>query len=424
MIREYSEIKKQKIIGYLIKKMRKDHHMSMKQLAHLSGISQQYLSEIERGKKTLSFQTLNQIFIVLEIEFNSNEEIIYEVELKFKEFLECHINCDKKRLDILIEIISNKEWKYSFAFHVVFLCEFIFDYYSSVYENKPEAFVHDFDGIYECFTRIQKVIYLLFEGLYYRNQREFDLAEAKLIESLDQVSSNSDSWIMQGYKGLIHLNLGDIHEKKNNLYQAEEHIKKALFYLKSLNMINYSFDANITLGKIYNKQHRYSKAYEQYYYALRIAKKINDKRYYFFVYSNIASLSFDMKDYNQCIKDSLFALEYDSNNPNLYYYLAWSSLQLNKVSDAQKYYSVLCDYDLDDNPFVQRYRDLIGMRLNQIDKNIVFRFLKDFYKYTNQNDTRNVREVLELIIEFCKENKKYKELSVYQEKLIHYYKTL
>ena len=58
------------IIGNLIRDERKAQKKSASVIASLSGISQQFLSELERGKKSLPYSTVHSVFNVLNIHFD------------------------------------------------------------------------------------------------------------------------------------------------------------------------------------------------------------------------------------------------------------------------------------------------------------------------------------------------------------------
>lgn len=64
------------IIRSLIRDVRKKRKKSADAVANLCGLSQQYLSEIERGQKIPTWTVIHDIFNVLDIDF-AETELLY-----------------------------------------------------------------------------------------------------------------------------------------------------------------------------------------------------------------------------------------------------------------------------------------------------------------------------------------------------------
>lgn len=60
----------EKIFGLKIKELRKQKKYSQEKLANLSSISKSYISQIEKGKKTVSLEIINKLAKALEIEMH------------------------------------------------------------------------------------------------------------------------------------------------------------------------------------------------------------------------------------------------------------------------------------------------------------------------------------------------------------------
>ncbi|MFM6962996.1 MAG: helix-turn-helix domain-containing protein [Micrococcales bacterium] len=63
-------------LAQLVKKSRKAHGYSQRQLAHLTGIQQKEICKIEKQKGNPTFETLNKLFLVLGIYPNYSMEPI------------------------------------------------------------------------------------------------------------------------------------------------------------------------------------------------------------------------------------------------------------------------------------------------------------------------------------------------------------
>jgi transcriptional regulator with XRE-family HTH domain len=64
------------IINFSLKKIRKDKNLTQTQLAHLSGISQSYISEIESFLKSPTLDTITILANALQIHPHKLQEII------------------------------------------------------------------------------------------------------------------------------------------------------------------------------------------------------------------------------------------------------------------------------------------------------------------------------------------------------------
>lgn len=71
----------EKIIGTIIRNLRKSKRIKLTDLSDELNISSQFLSDIENGRKTINQQTINKVFEKLEVKFNWEidpyEELLY-----------------------------------------------------------------------------------------------------------------------------------------------------------------------------------------------------------------------------------------------------------------------------------------------------------------------------------------------------------
>ena len=271
---------------------------------------------------------------------------------------------------------------------------------------------------------LHQSIFYLFRGLYFYQNNDIDKARINYTIALEQASTYS-SELIDGIKGAIYHNYAFLLARENKLHQAEDQMNKAITYLKNLNYLNRTIHAENTLSLIYMNQHQYEKAEIQLYRTLRLVNQIKETKYYSLIYSNIASLSFVQKNYEKCIKDSLKALEYDDEFNALYYYLGISYYKIGDFEKCRKYYDILDGIDLSKDEFTNRYKGLIALYLDNVNNNVIFKYLRDFYKYSIKYEiVDNQIDVLNLLIEFCKENEKYKYLSEYQNILLNHYQNM
>nr|WP_164117430.1 helix-turn-helix transcriptional regulator [Sphingorhabdus sp. Alg239-R122] len=56
-----------KLVGRNVSRIRKERGLTQEQLSELSGLSQQYLSDLERGKRNPTIVTIHEIALALDV---------------------------------------------------------------------------------------------------------------------------------------------------------------------------------------------------------------------------------------------------------------------------------------------------------------------------------------------------------------------
>lgn len=78
-----SELKR-KLTGALLRYYREDENMTINFVAESLGINKGYLSEIERGRKEPSSQMLEKLTNFMDIRFNTDESLYFNLKDKFQ----------------------------------------------------------------------------------------------------------------------------------------------------------------------------------------------------------------------------------------------------------------------------------------------------------------------------------------------------
>lgn len=62
-----SRMDMRKLVGDNVCRIRKEHGLTQEQLSELSGLSQQYISDLERGKRNPTIVTIYELALAMEV---------------------------------------------------------------------------------------------------------------------------------------------------------------------------------------------------------------------------------------------------------------------------------------------------------------------------------------------------------------------
>lgn len=86
-----SELKR-KLTGALLRYYREDENMTINFVAESLGINKGYLSEIERGRKEPSSQMLEKLTNFMDIRFNTDESLYFNLKDKFQYLYQLYVD--------------------------------------------------------------------------------------------------------------------------------------------------------------------------------------------------------------------------------------------------------------------------------------------------------------------------------------------
>lgn len=414
----------EKIKSRLIKIKRKEMKISTNNLAFSLNVSQQYINDIEENRKKPSRELINEIFSELDIKFNEEIYVVNNIEIAFEKFLNQFLLDDISQSITIESIVNNDKCRFSYAFSLILICDYIHNFLNykinkiDFEENKLYKhiiyFIKDMDPLHQS-------IFYLFRGLYFFKKNNQQKAKENYLKALEQTSTFSTD-LIDGIKGVIYYNYAFLLARENKLHDAENLMNRSITYFKSMNYLNRLVYAENELALIYMHQHQFQRAELILKRSIRLIKQINRNEYWALIYYNIATLSFSERKYEKCITNSLKSLEYDNNCNSLYYYLSISYLKIGDKKNCKIYYDILNKLDLSNDEYSNKYKGLIYLYLKNESKSKLFKYLKDFYKYTIKHEIVSYQiDILQLLIEFCRENRKFRCLSEYQKILLDHY---
>ena len=148
------DVKEQIVVGALIRNLRKEKKMSAADVSAFSGISTQYLTEMEKGTKKQSPSSLEAVFDTLNVKFNYDAEGLLSLcEEALENILDLNSwQMNKEYFDYVRYLLENEEIKYSYGYHYYLIFELMvtdlenlqkilkqIDLVFNVYDNKWKA---------------------------------------------------------------------------------------------------------------------------------------------------------------------------------------------------------------------------------------------------------------------------------------------
>lgn len=158
-----------KIFGNLIRDERKFQKKSAQVVAQLAGLSQQYLSEIERGKRSASDETIMQLCSVLKVKFNFNDDMIRQADIIFNKIIRAIGEYDHENLQVQVKKLEDSIFKYSYAYSYYQCAHLIEDFFllKKHPESKPDLNIIE--------TNLPLYIFIKYlNGLFFQDLEEID----------------------------------------------------------------------------------------------------------------------------------------------------------------------------------------------------------------------------------------------------------
>lgn len=147
------QIAKNKRLGYLIKRERIEQNISVRALAEYSGITAQFLSDIEHGKKAPAEYSLAKIENALDIKINIDYDIFHELNDICNKMYQAYAKFNIKEVKKYFEILKNKEHIYLYSYGFIECWLSILIYYVYLEDDNLE--------IYKIIDKLNSVVHLL-----------------------------------------------------------------------------------------------------------------------------------------------------------------------------------------------------------------------------------------------------------------------
>lgn len=383
-----------RICGNLIYNERKARRKSAIVIAELSGISQQYLSEIELGTRRLSENVMDNLCSSLGITFNSDMGTISEASALFGKCLRYIADYNYNNLATkLKELLSNK-YKYSYAYSYYQCAQMI----NSLYIEKKRESKH------VSTKRLEANPFLGIFIHFINSVTNDDISETDT--GLTGVNEESEEYpiltvLLLNQKA--HL-LEKVHDFESALHIYEKSLK--ISHSQYLQTGSLSIEMNI--ANIYSRIGKYNDSNSIYQRVISISSELEIFPIYHACLFNYAYNKMVSGCYKECINTVKMLLGYFKKIPkefsSVYYLLSYSFFMLGNKEEASVYCNVALS-SLERGDFQYKIVYLINLSINKCVHNVETRTAVDYFNETIQNgDIGDVIIIYNLLSEALKEN--------------------
>ena len=331
-----TDTEKSIILGNLIHDERKLQKKSADVIASLSGISQQYLSEIERGKKNLPLSCIRCILNTLNLTFDDNENFIEQADHLLDSIIDAYMNFDRERLLSHIQALVSSQYK----------CSYAYPYYVAgilaqkcLVEKKKNIVLPKLISSNE---KINMFLYFCIEKAFLNGQEM--QAGTFIQKGLSLYTPYLDNSSIAALYAVLLSDLSNIHEHANQLFDALSLDQKALAIVSKLYYFSFALSIELSISIIYSKMGQIKLSIQQNLHILRLAGNHAYTELRNAAKFNLASNYLIAAQYEQCILISSELLPIIAQNPaysGLYYLLAFSCYMLGNDVEAKKYCTLL-----------------------------------------------------------------------------------
>ncbi len=315
------------IIRSLINDVRKKRKRSANAVANLCGLSQQYLSEIERGQKIPTWTVIRDIFNVLDVDFNETESLYDDAQATLKKIILAYLTFDQKTLETNVAELCLDKYHYSYAYFyhkLAFIIRRVFIEHKENINLTPPA-SSDLE---------LRMFWLMCNA---KSCTDSDSRFTIINDALILFVPHIKSPYTEGLHASLLVDLAEIKESAGQLYDALKLYEIALTEASANYYTYFSLSVELRIASLYSKMGQASTSN-----ALNraiIEKTINNNypAVQHAAQFNLASNQMISGDYESCIKTAkalLKEIKKDSQYASLHYLLAFSYYMLDDHANA------------------------------------------------------------------------------------------
>ncbi len=393
-----------KLIGFIIKQERLKKNISASKLALGIKKSRQYISDIEKGMKSVSHATITEIFEFLNIKFEYQE--CTEAQDLFQKFIDYYYLRDiPNAINRLATIISNDVYKYSYDYPLIILCDFIFQELTHSNSNLS-------GDLFEFLNEIQCCIFLYFKGFSLLNKKQYEEA----LQSLRDAKKYEVH--IPKFKGLIYYAEALGYDRLSDYLKSLEYNKKAKHEFLEYHNVERSLTSSLHIANIYSKIGRLQESIELYSDIYYEAKRFQIYRIIELIHYNLAIAFL----YNQQFQDAIneiHKLEYSRNMLADYFFvLTWAYYELGEYIESKKNLEKLIQC----NTIELYYQHIITLQSLRLQKDfndgVYEQYLENIVSYVLKNELLPEQIfILKHTIEYFEQKKDYESAYKYSNKL-------
>lgn len=406
---DLSTVKKQQLVGFIIRKERMKKGIKLVELAKNVGMSKQYVSEIENGTKNISYSAINDIcsYLNIQIKFEFTEK----VEDDFSNFAEYFYYRDLENAkNRLVSIIKHTD--YSFSYPTVCLAEFVYE----VMQHKKEIDLEEIEQLNSLIPEKNRCVYFYFRGAYEYKLNHIDEAFKYLKTALDLAGFFSKfEPIIKSYMALIY-------DRDNDIMTAIQYNQNAYHSFISNGNFERAITNELHIGNEFLKLFLLNDAVNIYKKILKESKRVGIIRIVDITYYNLAVAYLYKQDYESAIETAENGIKLCKNTSDLYFILSWAYYELGNQKQSIMYLNKL-KQSSSITPYLDYIIKIQDKRLCKKESTESYiDILQEFYKYNISNEMAMEQIFsLKLIIEYYEKIKDYKNAFIYNKQLLAYY---
>ena len=400
------DVKEQIVVGALIRNLRKEKKMSAADVSAFSGISTQYLTEMEKGTKKQSPSSLEAVFDTLNVKFNYDAEGSLNLcEEALENILDLNSwQMNKEYFDYVRYLLENEEIKYSYGYHYYLIFELMITDVDNL-----EKIVKQIDLVFNVYDNKWKAVYYFILSKKYMYSK-YELAYEYINIAISYLSGDISTKLSANIyyiKSYIedYLNLFTVAKESNRLARKifDEH-----------SAYKFSLTCDVDYGILLNNNGEYQQAKKVLERALKVSKQYFPESMSV-IYVNLCNTYMLLEDYKKCIDMCYKGIELGYNNQYLSYYLINSLFRVNRKEECLK-----CINEFKHLMKSDYYKMLVDYILNYyVNKNNASEILNKLDKYSKEKLNFKLRaRILELLIKDAENLGDYQRIAEYYKELI------
>lgn len=410
--KQKNQIVKNKRLGYLIKRERIEQNISVRALAEYSGITAQFLSDIEHGKKVPAEYSLAKIEKALDIKIDINYETFNELNDICNKMYQAYAKFNIKEVKKYFEILKNKEHIYLYSYGFIEYWLSILIYYVYLEDDNLET--------YKIIDNLNSAVHLLdgdhllkfydVSAYYFIDKRDIYSAK-KYFDKAINIMKDKNSF----ENAMLYTHLSIYYQISNQLWDGLLCCEKSIEQFVGLHVFERVIMNQGNKAINYSLMGDYDKSKRIFYSLLDNENIDRESRYQ--IYGNLANCYKREKDYENALKYSLKSLELGSDFSGTYVnviYLYWKLNNIEKCKDSIEKFSSRINMKEKDKLIISIFKEYLEDNRADVYKKIDL-LLKQpndaFFSFSK------LQFFIEIAIDIYKEYKDYeKVISLYELK--------
>ena len=391
---------KDKILACLLKRIRVDHDCSTIDISKRIHVTQQYISEIEKGRKAMNLSLFNEAIELFNIHFDADIDYT-QVDNLIDGCIAIFLYKPELLSEHLKEIISSDKYKYSYYYKIHILLEYI--YYSLFGESKDwnkELLTDQIRTLEKTYTNKEILFFYasyLIESVKFQNivYEEFE----NILFKTNLIKIDEDNELECGLYASIVFLTTSIYERKMKMLNLMDTLKESRKYFKKALLFKGYLYSQAYLANCYSVLDKEMESNQILSRTKTIASALNEKEVIELIDYQCATKDILKSDYKSAINKLLkFKYKKGFNRHKLLLCIIYMSIE--KRQEAKKILQTI-DYESLTNVSEKVYYKLKTM----INENLDFTKLIDSVGCNNVFLSMSDRiVVLNILIDYCKEH--------------------